>query len=67
MHHLHHSNLRREADSNYGDVFSLWDRAFGTYYSKKASEVAEMSFGLGDHHDEVAHRLHAQIVAPFRS
>jgi sterol desaturase/sphingolipid hydroxylase (fatty acid hydroxylase superfamily) len=66
MHHLHHSNLRREADANYGDVVSLWDRAFGTYYSKDAAEVAVMGFGLGDDRDEVAHRLPAQIVAPFR-
>ncbi len=30
LHRLHHSARRDEHDSNYGCVFSLWDRAFGT-------------------------------------
>jgi len=30
LHRLHHSELRAEHDSNYGAVFSVWDRLFGT-------------------------------------
>jgi sterol desaturase/sphingolipid hydroxylase (fatty acid hydroxylase superfamily) len=30
LHRTHHSTLRSEHDSNYGIVFSLWDRIFGT-------------------------------------
>jgi len=30
LHRVHHSALREEHDSNYGSVFSLWDRLFGT-------------------------------------
>jgi sterol desaturase/sphingolipid hydroxylase (fatty acid hydroxylase superfamily) len=30
LHRLHHSELRSEHDSNYGAVFSFWDRLFGT-------------------------------------
>ena len=30
LHRTHHSALRREHDSNYGIVFSVWDRIFGT-------------------------------------
>ncbi len=33
MHRVHHSKLRPETDSNYGELFSFWDRLFGTYYS----------------------------------
>jgi sterol desaturase/sphingolipid hydroxylase (fatty acid hydroxylase superfamily) len=29
-HRLHHSPARAVHDSNYGAVFTLWDRAFGT-------------------------------------
>ncbi len=36
MHRVHHSNIRNETDTNYGSVFSFWDRAFHTY-KKKAS------------------------------
>jgi sterol desaturase/sphingolipid hydroxylase (fatty acid hydroxylase superfamily) len=31
IHRVHHSRLRGETDSNYGAVFSFWDRLFGTY------------------------------------
>ena len=31
MHRLHHSPEPRETNSNYGVVFSFWDRMFGTY------------------------------------
>ncbi len=30
LHRTHHSTLRIEHDSNYGIVFSIWDRIFGT-------------------------------------
>lgn len=30
LHRAHHSTLRIEHDSNYGAVFSVWDRMFGT-------------------------------------
>ncbi len=30
LHRTHHSTLRSEHDSNYGIVFSVWDRLFGT-------------------------------------
>jgi sterol desaturase/sphingolipid hydroxylase (fatty acid hydroxylase superfamily) len=30
LHRTHHSTLRKEHDSNYGIVFSVWDRIFGT-------------------------------------
>lgn len=31
MHRIHHSAKRKESDSNYGVIFSFWDRCFGTY------------------------------------
>jgi sterol desaturase/sphingolipid hydroxylase (fatty acid hydroxylase superfamily) len=30
LHRTHHSTLRKEHDSNYGIVLSVWDRLFGT-------------------------------------
>ncbi len=30
LHRTHHSTLRKEHDSNYGIVLSIWDRVFGT-------------------------------------
>lgn len=41
LHRVHHSPLREEHDSNYGQIFSLWDRWFGTLRTGPAS-VAEV-------------------------
>lgn len=31
MHRVHHHYLRPYTDTNYGNIFSIWDRLFGTY------------------------------------
>jgi len=31
MHKIHHHNMLPYTDSNYGNIFSVWDRIFGTY------------------------------------
>ena len=33
MHHVHHHYVLPYTDSNYGNIFSIWDRLFGTYTS----------------------------------
>ena len=66
MHHVHHSARRAETDSNYGDVFSLWDRMFGTYRALDQPALEEVRFGLGDEHDRHAASLPAQMLAPLR-
>ena len=37
-HRLHHSEDQPETDSNFGQVFTLWDRMFGTYRERKDLE-----------------------------
>jgi hypothetical protein len=32
-HRIHHSMEREHWDKNYGDMFVIWDRLFGTYYN----------------------------------
>ena len=32
FHQLHHSSVHEHLDTNYGGMFSIWDRIFGTYY-----------------------------------
>lgn len=31
MHHVHHHHQQPLTDTNYGNIFSIWDRLFGTY------------------------------------
>jgi len=46
MHRVHHHYRQPYSDSNYGNIFSLWDRIFGTY---KDVENSKLVFGLDTH------------------
>jgi len=39
LHRTHHSTQRREHDSNYGAVLSLWDRLFGTLAELEPADI----------------------------
>jgi sterol desaturase/sphingolipid hydroxylase (fatty acid hydroxylase superfamily) len=62
-HRVHHSSNRAETDSNYADVFSFWDRIFGTH---KMADPAQIKYGLEDSRDPKEQTLLAQLKAPFR-
>jgi sterol desaturase/sphingolipid hydroxylase (fatty acid hydroxylase superfamily) len=49
LHHIHHHWRQPGTNCNYGDVFSIWDRLFGTYV---AFPPEEMVFGLDSHMGE---------------
>ena len=44
LHRLHHSRNTRELNTNFGTIFSVWDRAFGTY--RVSSSSREVDTGL---------------------
>jgi sterol desaturase/sphingolipid hydroxylase (fatty acid hydroxylase superfamily) len=67
MHHVHHSSRRAETDSNYGDVFSFWDRLFGTYRGLSEEELRAVRFGLGDAFDPHAASFVRQLGGPFET
>lgn len=58
MHCLHHSAWQPETDSNYGQVFSFWDRLFGTYSAAPRAGYDAMKIGL----NEIAADQAADIV-----
>ncbi|WP_341227980.1 sterol desaturase family protein [uncultured Arcticibacterium sp.] len=39
MHHVHHHYTQPYTDSNYGNIFSIWDRIFGTYSSLEKNKL----------------------------
>ncbi len=45
MHRVHHSEIRVETDSNYGTVFSFWDRLFGSLRLREDTQA--IRFGIG--------------------
>lgn len=65
VHRIHHSAVQAETDSNYGDVFTLWDRMFGTYRSPDDETLAAMRIGLGDAFDAGAASLAHQLRLPL--
>lgn len=39
MHHVHHHYTQPYTDTNYGNIFSIWDRIFGTYSSLEKNKL----------------------------
>ena len=50
MHRLHHSDQQQETDSNYGSLFSVWDRLLYSFQSQPLSE--NFKLGLGPAYSE---------------
>jgi sterol desaturase/sphingolipid hydroxylase (fatty acid hydroxylase superfamily) len=63
VHHVHHHRVLPYTDRNFGDVFSVWDRLFGTFALLPQAGVA---FGLDTHGDPDGDDGFARILAmPF--
>jgi sterol desaturase/sphingolipid hydroxylase (fatty acid hydroxylase superfamily) len=65
MHSVHHSATHLETDSNYGDVFSIWDRIFGTYREVPKERYDTMLIGLKEVRDERASDFWWQLKSPL--
>jgi sterol desaturase/sphingolipid hydroxylase (fatty acid hydroxylase superfamily) len=62
FHRWHHTHSDEGGNKNFGNVFSFWDRLFGTYYFP-ANRMPE-KFGLDI--DDVPESYLGQLVYPFR-
>jgi len=65
MHCLHHSSYQPETDSNYGQVFSIWDRMFGTYSAAPKAGYDAMEIGLKEIRDDRASDIVWQLKSPL--
>jgi sterol desaturase/sphingolipid hydroxylase (fatty acid hydroxylase superfamily) len=65
IHAVHHSAHRPETDSNYGNVFTVWDRLCGTYCDLRADCPEQMQFGLTELQDERASHFWWQLKSPI--
>jgi sterol desaturase/sphingolipid hydroxylase (fatty acid hydroxylase superfamily) len=63
MHKLHHSRRPAETDSNYGNIFSAWDRLFGTYTPSERGTTVD--YGLDGFDDPRTQTTVALLLAPF--
>lgn len=64
MHKVHHSRSQQQTDSNYANIFSLWDRMFGTYTPHV--DFATLRYGLDDLDESATRRLRGLLAMPFR-
>lgn len=64
MHKVHHSDDPRETDSNYANIFSIWDRLFGTYNAR--ADLAALRYGIVGLEGERVETLRGLLRLPFQ-
>ena len=62
MHKFHHHYKRPWTNSNYGNIFSVWDRLFGTFVYDDPKKI---KFGLDVLEDATDEHLSFQFKIPF--
>jgi sterol desaturase/sphingolipid hydroxylase (fatty acid hydroxylase superfamily) len=65
MHRVHHHYVLPYTDTNYGNIFSIWDRIFGTY---AAMDNQKIVFGIDTHMEQKEHSNIGNLLAmPFQA
>ncbi|RZJ25161.1 MAG: fatty acid hydroxylase family protein, partial [Flavobacterium sp.] len=63
MHKVHHHYQMPYTDSNYGNIFSVWDRIFGTF---KTLPTEKIIYGVDTHMDPKQHNnIRSLLKIPF--
>ncbi len=65
MHRIHHSVAFDQANSNYGAVFSIWDRLFGTYTVITRAQHDSIVFGVRELPRRECLRPSAMMLTPW--
>lgn len=63
MHRVHHSPERRETDSNYGTIFSFWDR-IGRSFRLREGETG-VRYGLSEFTENETEKFSVLALMPF--
>ena len=64
MHKVHHHYMLPYTDSNYGNIFSIWDRIFGTFSTLDRSNII---YGVDTHMNVNEHsNLKNLLLIPFQ-
>jgi len=64
MHRVHHHYRQPYSDSNFGNIFSFWDRIFGTYMK---ADNRKLVYGLDTHMDpKEADNIVELLKVPFK-
>lgn len=63
MHKLHHSRVKTETDSNYGNLLPVFDRLFRTF--TPSARVGTVCYGIDGYDDLEMQKLHNLLKLPF--
>jgi len=64
MHKIHHSRVPQQTDTNYSNIFSLWDRLFSTFTpSRQGTNIA---YGLEGFDDPATQTTAGLLALPLR-
>jgi sterol desaturase/sphingolipid hydroxylase (fatty acid hydroxylase superfamily) len=66
MHRIHHSVVFDQANSNYGAIFSFWDRLFGTFTRISRAQHDSIVFGVRELPRRECLRPSAMLLTPWR-
>lgn len=61
-HRVHHSQIVKETDSNFGSLLTIWDRVFGTY--RYCSDTKKIDMGLEEYPKPLS--ILDMLTLPFR-
>jgi sterol desaturase/sphingolipid hydroxylase (fatty acid hydroxylase superfamily) len=64
MHKIHHSRVESETNTNYGNLFSVFDRVLGTF--TPSARAAGVDYGLDGLDDAETQRFVGLLRLPFR-
>lgn len=63
MHKVHHSHYQPETDSNYANIFSFWDRLFGTFV--EVNDVTRLRYGLDEYQESQYQKIGPLLKVPW--
>ena len=65
MHKVHHHYTQPFTDTNYGNIFSFWDRIFGTF--AQVNQTSDLTYGIDTHMEPNENaRLRNLLAIPFQ-
>ncbi len=64
FHKIHHTDEQYYTDSNYGDIFTFWDRIFGTY--RNPANLENLKWGLKEFKHDEHQTVVSQLLLPFK-
>jgi sterol desaturase/sphingolipid hydroxylase (fatty acid hydroxylase superfamily) len=67
MHRVHHSEIERETNSDFGFCLSCWDRIFGTYIAEPSKGQLGMVIGIEGFRADGLQRIDRLLLQPLRS